>query len=206
MIEITDLTTFLLSCFLICCSPGPSTLYMIKTVARHGAMTGVYAGLGVFVADCFLIATVALGLGQIMEAYPSIQVWLRYMGAFFLAYLGVKSVMEAYKKSDDMDVHAAPPGFKAFWQSMGILLVNPKALLFMWAFLPMFVAETAGNKTLTIMALGMTLQCVSIFYMFILIGTTSWLRKQVTPSQAFKKHLNQITGVVFMGFALKMAF
>lgn len=206
MIEITDIPTFLLACCLIVFSPGPSSIYMIKTVARHGALTGVYAGLGVFVADWLLISSVALGLGQVMQAYPAIQVWLKYLGALFLAYLGVKALINAYKKEEASDIHAAPPGFKAFWQSMGILLINPKALLFMWAFLPMFVAETAINKTFTIFTLGLLLQMVSISYMVILISSTSWLRRQFAVSGKVKKWLNQITGIVFVGFAFKMAF
>lgn len=145
---LATLALFVLASGLIIVTPGPTVLLALSNGSRHGVRRACWGMAGAVLADLVLVAAVAGGLGMLLAASePAFQA-LKWIGAGYLAYLGWRLL-----RSDAALVLPAPAaggdgghgGAGAlFSRSFLVALTNPKALLFMSAFLPQFIDPAAA--------------------------------------------------------------
>jgi threonine/homoserine/homoserine lactone efflux protein len=129
---------FVAACVALALLPGPMVTLVIANGLRHGTraaltnVAGAQLGLGI------VIAIVAVGLTSLMATMGYWFDWVRFAGAAYLVWLGVK-LIRAPPQAVDPDAPAPPPRGGFFLQGLLVLLSNPKVLVFFGAFIPQFV-------------------------------------------------------------------
>jgi threonine/homoserine/homoserine lactone efflux protein len=165
MIESTTLLTYTAIVFGFVFIPGPATLIIMARSASSGSKAGVATGAGIAVGDLMHTLFAVVGISAIIAASSTLFSLIKYLGAAYLVYLGIKALLEKATTKT-----AQPTSFisakKAFKQGLIVEVLNPKTALFFLAFLPQFVDPSSGSIALQLTTLG----CV-----FILLGFISTL-------------------------------
>ncbi|EGA64078.1 LysE family translocator [Vibrio brasiliensis] len=130
---------FALSALGLACVPGPNSLLALSHGARYGYKKTVWTILGGVSGFFILISVAMFGLGAVLQAKPELMIVLQWLGAFYLAWLGLKLWFE-----DDVNVKSASDAVSVlrrelFKQGYFAALSNPKVLLFFTAFLAQFI-------------------------------------------------------------------
>lgn len=153
--DFSNYLTFVLACAAIIIVPGPTVTVIIANSMRHGPKAGLLNVAGTQVGLITMIVIVAAGLEVITTSLAFMFDWLRIAGAAYLIWLGIKLL----RSNGDLGQADGkrPLGGSWFWQGFLVIWSNPKALLFLGAFLPQFVApgENAAIQTLILGGLFM---------------------------------------------------
>jgi threonine/homoserine/homoserine lactone efflux protein len=149
----STLSLFITATLVLVFMPGPNTLYIIARSVQQGRMAGLVSSLGVQAGSLFHIAAAAFGVSALLlSSAPAFNV-VKYAGAAYLIYLGVKTLLAGEKLAETKTVEDSSLS-RAFYQGVIVNLLNPKAALFFIAFLPQFVDAGRGSITTQIMFLG----------------------------------------------------
>ncbi|BCA40188.1 MULTISPECIES: LysE family translocator [Enterobacteriaceae] len=206
MPSIETFITFLLALTLLEISPGPDMMLTIARGVGQGRRIALLTVLGnVFVAGFVQVSFLVLGLVTVVNAWPFALDLLRWVGAAYLIWLGIKMIA-----TSGTDTRLRKIVRISDWQAVkeGALnsLTNPKSLLFMFAFLPQFVDPTAGPVWLQLLVLGSIQKLagiVSLGSVAMASGTFgNWLGKH----PAFIKWQERFTGVVMVALGIRMLF
>ncbi|WP_269715181.1 LysE family translocator [Caulobacter sp. NIBR2454] len=121
-------------------TPGPANLFAIANGAEKGKAAAVIGAVGMNSASLVWFAAAALGLGALVAAFPQVFHLLTWLGAAYVAWLGVKSLLKAWKDRGEPQEQAhIKTGRSAFRDGFMVQIANPKVLLFFTAVLPPFV-------------------------------------------------------------------
>src|SRR5262245_24275692 len=134
----SSLSLFIAAALILVFMPGPNTLYIIARSIQQGRGAGIVSSLGVQVGTMIHIAAAALGLSALLLSSALAFNVVKYAGAAYLIYLGVRTLLtndsleleQAIQKADLRHV---------FYQGVVVNLLNPKTALFFFAFLPQFI-------------------------------------------------------------------
>ena len=193
-------TTWLLyvaAVFLLTVTPGPVVLMCISTSVQHGPRRALVACLGSTAAIACIMLLSMLGLGTVLASSEVLFSALKWLGAGYLAYLGVASLLSKASSLDVSDESLPVVGTQAlFARGMLVGASNPKALLFFGALFPQFIEPTAPQVS-QFLILGVTFIFFEFFWLSIYAVTAArarqWLQK---PRRA--RLVNRVTGVVFL--------
>jgi threonine/homoserine/homoserine lactone efflux protein len=143
--------------------PGPAVLLTLACSASSGPRVGVATGLGIATGDLAHTAMAVFGLSAILAASALLFTIIKYAGAAYLIYLGIRAILE---KTEFGPLMRAPQitSAQAYRQAVLAELLNPKSALFFLAFLPQFVHPENGAIALQLAILG----CL-----FVLLGAVS---------------------------------
>ena len=141
----TTLAVFAAVAFIGIATPGPTTLLALTNGSRYGLRRAAYGFAGAVASDFVLISAVAAGLGALLAASTFWFSVVKWVGAAYLAYVGLRLLMS--KGSLELD-EAQVPGARQrnraiFMKSFLTAVTNPKGYLFFSAFLPQFIAPSA---------------------------------------------------------------
>lgn len=180
LIDSTAFLVFVLAALALLVTPGPAVLYIVARSIDQGRIAGIVSALGIGVGTFFHIAAAALGVSAILVSSAVAFNVLKYLGAAYLIYLGVRKLME--RDTDELAAARAPRSLsRVFWDGVLVNLLNPKTALFFFAFLPQFVDVARGSVAAQIVVLGLTfiaLGVVSDGAYALLAGTLGgWLRR-----------------------------
>jgi threonine/homoserine/homoserine lactone efflux protein len=148
------LTLFLLAALGLLLVPGPAVTYIVTRSAAHGRRAGFASVLGVEVGSLVHSMAAALGLSALLLASALAFQVVKYAGAAYLVYLGIRTLLSR----DDEGVTAVSAEAKLghfFAKGVLVNLLNPKTALFFYAFLPQFVDPGRGAVQTQIFLLGM---------------------------------------------------
>lgn len=124
-------------------TPGLAVLYVISQGLRGGAGTAVWSACGILSANFFYFVLSATSVGAVLAASERLFLVVKYVGAAYLIYLGLKSILG--KAESLVTRMAAPePPFKIYSRGVAIQMANPKTLLFFTAIVPQFVNPRAA--------------------------------------------------------------
>lgn len=155
MIDPHHYGTFLLAALVLALLPGPGMLYILARSLGGGRHEGVQSALGTSIGGMCHVLASAIGLSALILASSLAFSAVKYAGAAYLIYLGVRTLLS--KKQIELATEGTGPRRQAFLQGVLTELLNPKTALFFLAFIPQFVDPHAGN----------------VFWQFVLLGTTS---------------------------------
>ncbi|WP_255989845.1 leucine efflux protein LeuE [Chitinolyticbacter albus] len=202
---ITDLATYALGTLIIILMPGPNSLFVLTTAGKHGTRAGFAAAGGVFCGDLALMLAAVLGVASLMHAYPVAFDLVRYLGAGYLAWLGIKLLLARARPTSQQEAPSAPTPHQAFKQALGISLVNVKAILFFMAFFPQFVDPGYPHVALTFALLGGIVQAFSMAYLSVLILASSQIARRIAARRGLASLGSRTTGLLFVSFGLRLA-
>jgi len=153
LISPSSLLLFVSGAAILLIIPGPAVLYIVSRSVAHGRPAGLVSAMGVATGTLFHIAAATLGLSALLASSALAFQFVKYLGAGYLVYLGVRTL-----RSGDVNLLDAVNGGKnlrrIFGQGVLVNLLNPKTALFFLAFLPQFVEPTRGHATVQIFELG----------------------------------------------------
>ena len=205
MFEFTALVTYIavvLGLFLI---PGPSVLLVLTRTIQGGRKVGVATGLGVACGDLIHTLCAALGLSVILMSSAAAFNAVKWAGAAYLIYLGVRAFMAKTGTHARLELPAVTPR-QAFFQAIGAEVLNPKTAIFFLAFLPQFVHPESGPSLVQFAVLGLIFSVLSAIYTSLLAISIRPLSRGIKGLSTLRRWEGKIIGTLFMGLGLKVAF
>jgi threonine/homoserine/homoserine lactone efflux protein len=156
MLDWSKLSLFIYVTSILVFMPGPNTLYVIARSIQQGRRAGIVSSFGVQTASLVHIAAAALGLSALLLSSALAFNVVKYAGAAYLIYLGVKTLLTKEKAKAAREVKSASLS-RVFYQGVVVNLLNPKTALFFFAFLPQFIDAGRGSVAMQVVLLGMIL-------------------------------------------------
>ncbi|TDR70744.1 leucine efflux protein LeuE [Paludibacterium purpuratum] len=211
MLGITDLTTYVIGVIVIVLLPGPNSLYVLSVAAQRGILQGFRGACGIFVGDSILMTLAATGAAGLLKANPMLFAVIKYAGGAYLTWLGIMMLrggLRGWRMRGRELPEATVPAMalsRPFTRSLGISLMNPKAILFFVSFFVQFVDPAYPYPALTFLVLGAILQCFSALYLSTLIFTGTRLAQTFRRRQGLSALLKGGVGTLFLGFGAKLA-
>jgi threonine/homoserine/homoserine lactone efflux protein len=198
----TALIAFVAAAALLTITPGLDTAMVLRTAAVEGHRTAALAALGIVLGCLAWGAAVALGLGVLLAASSLAYTALKWAGAAYLAWLGIKLMLQPRSRFD-LD---ATGGQRGNWLARGFLnnLLNPKIGVFYVSFLPQFVPAHVAAAPF-IFLLAAIHAALGIGWFAALIAATSPIKRWLAR-QSVVRWIDRVTGAVFIGFGLRLAF
>src|SRR3569833_609437 len=150
-----DLWLFVFSGLLLNITPGPDTALVVARSTQLGLRGGVAASFGITGGIVVHITAAAIGLSALIAASATAFSIIKYVGAAYLIYIGLRMMFARHAAgADAAPLAAAPPMRSVFWQGFFSNALNPKVAIFYLAFLPQFVSNDAPSKALAFLFLG----------------------------------------------------
>ncbi len=187
MPDLPTLAVFLLAALVLLLVPGPAVLYIVTRSAAHGRRAGFASVLGIEVGSLIHSMAAALGLSALLLASALAFQIVKYAGAAYLVYLGVRAFLS---RDDDAAplVPAQANLMQLFARGLVVNLLNPKTALFFYAFLPQFVDPHRGPPQAQIFLLGMMFvvlaTCTDGLYSLLASSVGRWIFKTVRVRRA----------------------
>lgn len=153
MIDPSSFLIFMTAALLLLLAPGPAVLYIVARSIDQGARAGVVSSLGMFAGGFFHVAAAAFGLSAILMTSALAFSVVKYAGAAYLIYLGIKTLTSA-RNVQPVDAPEQRPLRRIFREAVIVQMLNPKAAIFFFAFLPQFVNPERGSALVQILVLG----------------------------------------------------
>ncbi|MGH9941620.1 MAG: LysE family translocator [Pyrinomonadaceae bacterium] len=134
-------------------TPGPNTLYIIARSVQQGRTAGIVSSLGVEVGTLIHVAAAALGISALLVSSALAFNLVKYAGAAYLIYLGIKTLLTREKAAASEAIEAKSLR-RTFSQAVLVNVLNPKSALFFFAFLPQFIDAERGAAVTQILLFG----------------------------------------------------
>jgi threonine/homoserine/homoserine lactone efflux protein len=202
----TVILAFALVAFIGIATPGPTVLLALSNGSRHGLRAASFGMAGAVLSDFVLIGAVAIGLGALLAASEFWFTVLKWLGVFYLAFLGVMLLRS--KGSLDTSLQGgggsvATSRRALFSKSFLVAATNPKGYLFFTAFLPQFIVPTEP-QAMQYLTLAIVFATIDLLVMFgyALLGTQA-VRLLRTSGALW---LDRICGGVLLALAGSLAF
>jgi threonine/homoserine/homoserine lactone efflux protein len=149
----SSLLLFVSTALVLLAIPGPAVLYVTSRSIGQGRSAGFVSALGIGVGTLVHAAAAAVGLSALLMSSAIAFSAVKYLGAGYLIYLGVQKL----RREESLAPSEEAPRTKlsrVFGQGIVVNILNPKAALFFFAFLPQFVDASRGHVALQILLLG----------------------------------------------------
>lgn len=203
MPDANSLLLFMLATIALNVTPGPDMLYVITRSVGQGRAAGVASSLGI-AAGCFVhILAVTFGLASLMMAVPAAYEVVKYAGAAYLIYLGVRTLTSRQPKDAETPIKDTSLQ-KIFLQGVITNVLNPKVALFFLAFLPQFV-NRESNVAAQIIFLGILFNTSGTLVNVMVALAASYTGVQFKTRIGNSSVFRWLTGGVFIGLGVRLA-
>lgn len=188
----------------LCVSPGPAVLYVTSQGIAGGFRSSLFANLGIVSGNVVYFAASALGLGALILASGDLFALVKWCGAAYLIWLGVRMFLGAARSGPSDVPPNAVRARRIYRTGLVVQLANPKNLVFFVAILPPFI-DPARSVPLQILILGVTSQAIEIVtlaaYGAAASGAGRWLRES-----HFAVWADRVAGSLLAAIGVGLAF
>jgi len=198
---IQDYGAFVVAVIVFLAIPGPGNLAIITSTGKGRILGGLAATLGIMVGDQVLIWLAVAGVAALLAAYPAAFAAVQWLGAGYLAYLGVRLLIA---KEGDRPTIDIPMG-QYFRQSVLITLLNPKAIVFYMAFFPLFIDPRHNLGFVSFAVMAATVAVLTFLYGLVATLLTHGLAERLRADRRIGQVLQKLAGVMLLGFGAKLA-
>lgn len=202
---IENFWTFLVTAFIFIMTPGIDTVFILNTALSQGKKAGIYASLGINAGILVHTLFAALGLSMLIAKSVTAFLIIKYMGAFYLIYLGISKIKEKDSSLNFEAILEAKSAQKNFTSGIITNVLNPKVALFFISFFPQFIRLDALNNPLPFLILGLMYAAMGILWFCFLSIFASIISVKLKNSKHTGFWLNKLSGLVFILMGLKMA-
>ena len=159
--DVYTILTFVVASIVIVVVPGPTITVIVANSLKYGSKAGLLNILGTQFGLGLMLIPLALGFQVIIGFLTGVFGWLRFLGAAYLVWLGIRNLLSDGRLGV-ADDEAISGQASFFWQGFWVILSNPKVLLFFGAFLPQFISPE-GNAGLQTLFLGVIFMILATF-------------------------------------------
>jgi threonine/homoserine/homoserine lactone efflux protein len=201
MFGISDYGAFVAAFVLLLFLPGPGNLALITSTSQGGMRGGVASVLGLLLGDQVLLWMTVAGVAALLQSYPQLFMSLQWLGAAYLAWLGARMVLAKAGEGPSIKI---TPG-KYFKETMFITLLNPKAIMFYFAFFPQFIDPEQHQGVTTFVFMALTIAVLGFIYCFGVVLITHYMAERIRANPKMSGFLQKLAGMCLIGFGLKLA-
>jgi threonine/homoserine/homoserine lactone efflux protein len=204
MPDLSQVTIFAGASLALLLIPGPAVLYILARSVNQGRPAGLASVLGIETANFCHALAAALGLSAILLSSALAFNVVKYLGAFYLIYLGIRK-LAARQEDNSQEIIYTQSLWHIYSQGVIVNLLNPKVALFFFAFLPQFVNVGRGNATGQILALGALFVGMAIITdsCYALLGSS--IAQRLKGNLRFLKGQRYFSGLVYLGLGISTA-
>jgi len=207
MFNETRFFLFLTAAVLLAVAPGPGMLYVLARSLAGGKREGVLSALGTFLGGMVHVFAAALGISIILAKSAMAFATVKYVGAAYLCFLGVRMILDARKETSAGD--QIPQNVKVarnpLWQGVATEVLNPKTALFFLSFIPQFVVRGSGHVFLQFVTLGTISVVLNTTADLIVIALAGPLGERIRASATFRRRQRTVTGAIMIGLGTYLA-
>jgi threonine/homoserine/homoserine lactone efflux protein len=204
MIESSQFYFFLGATLALLLVPGPAVLYIVARSINQGRLAGLISVLGVETANLLHVVGASLGLSAILLSSAIAFNAVKYAGAAYLIYLGIRKLIGNESKQQNEEIKQDRL-WRIYAQGFVVNLLNPKTALFFFAFLPQFINPTGNNPATQFFFLGVIFVALAIItdagYAFL----ASSVANKLKGNRRFSKGQRYVTGCVYIGLGVSTA-
>lgn len=200
-------TIFFSAAFAINISPGPDLIYILSKTIAGGRKIGIASSLGVCSGAMVHVLAAALGLSAILATSAFAFSVVKYIGAAYLIYLGIRAFRSKGATFDKIEAGGRETTpWQAFKQGALVDILNPKVAIFFMAFLPQFVRSELGGTAGQIIFLGSLVILVAIVVEFVIVMVAAQTTEFFRKNKNISIWLDRLLGSVLVGLGLRLAF
>jgi threonine/homoserine/homoserine lactone efflux protein len=198
-----NFSLFLLAALVIAAVPGPGIFYVAARTIAGGRKAGIASTFGNATGGLVHVVAGGLGVSAIILASAELFTVLKFAGALYLVWLGLKTFREA---------GVAQPGpiepvgaRQAFRNGVVVEALNPKTAAFFLAFVPQFIDPAAGHAALQFIALGLISVTLNTLADVIVVAVAATARATLSRKPALERRLRQGSGLFIAGLGISLA-
>ncbi|MER9258145.1 LysE family translocator [Mesorhizobium sp. M0619] len=204
MIDLSTLTAYIAVVLGFVFIPGPATLLTVARATSSGTRVGVATGAGVAAGDVFHTVMAMVGISAIIATSATLFSIVKYIGAAYLVYLGIRAIIER-APADPTAGALAISASKAFRQAVLTEVLNPKTALFFLAFLPQFVRPENGSVMLQLMTLGVIFVLLGLFSTVVFAVSAGRLGAFLRRNPSVVKWQGKVVGAIYCALGVRLA-
>jgi len=199
----TNFTLFLLAALVIAAIPGPGIFYVAARTLSGGKCAGIASTFGTALGGLVHVIAGGLGVSAIILASAELFTVLKFAGALYLVWLGLKTFREARQLLPEQ---IAPIDSKrAFRDGVLVEALNPKTAAFFLAFIPQFLDPAGSYPALQFMALGIVSVALNTLVDFIVVLMASTAHSGLARRPQLLRRLRQGSGLFIAGLGISLA-
>ena len=204
MVLETNLILFLTASLALIVAPGPDNILVLARGIAQGRRAALVSAAGASVGLVVHSAFAAVGLSALLQQSATAYSVVKYAGAAYLIYLGIKALLDMESFAVTGETAQARLG-SVFFQAVASNVLNPKVALFFLAFLPQFADPAAGDAAPQLLVLGLTFALLT-WMIFSALGYFSGsLGNWLVSRPKLADGLRWLTGGVLIGLGLRLA-
>src|SRR5271165_36927 len=205
MFDGTRFLLFLTAAVMLAIAPGPGMLYVLARSLAGGKREGVLSAFGTFLGGMVHVIAAALGVSIILAKSAVAFATVKYVGAAYLCFLGVRMILEGRTEKGAADVDMSLRARNPLWQGVATEVFNPKTALFFLSFIPQFVNRSGGHVFLQFVTLGTISVVMNTTADLIVIALAGPLGARIRSSATFRRRQRTVTGEIMFGLGTYLA-
>ena len=200
---IPNFSLFLLAALVIAAVPGPGIFYVAARTLAGGRKAGIASTFGNATGGLVHVIAGGLGVSAVIMTSAELFTALKFAGALYLVWLGIKTFREA---GVVLPEPIAPVGARqAFSDGVVVEALNPKTAAFFLAFIPQFIEPASGHPAMQFIALGLISVTLNTAADVIVVGIAASARATLSRKPRLVQRLRQGSGLFIAGLGVSLA-
>jgi len=204
LMEGASFSTFLFAALMLNIAPGPDMVYVMARSVGQGRLAGFVSAFGIFAGCLAHMLAAALGIAALLRSSVLAFQAIRYAGAAYLLYLGIRFLFQPAKPTHLQQFDRSNLR-SIFLQGVVTNVLNPKVALFFLAFLPQFVDTKCGSVALQVVFLGMIFNTSGTLVNLAVAYAASGLGELFRQNPSLARVQHRLTGCVCVGLGIRVA-
>lgn len=205
MVDTATLITYVLIVTGFVFIPGPATLLTVARSTTSGTRVGISTGLGIAAGDLVHTAMAIVGISAVIAASALLFSVVKYLGAAYLIYIGIRAMMQKVSAGDEPRAIAISAQ-GAFRQAIVAEVLNPKTALFFLAFLPQFVTPSSGSVAAQLAILGLVFVALGLLSTVVFAVASGVLGNVLRRNRTVLRWQGKVVGSVYCALGARLAF
>lgn len=205
MIETHKFVLFLTASLVLAATPGPGMLYVLSRTVAGGKREGISSSLGTFLGGLVHVIAAAAGLSIVLATSAVAFYVVKYAGAGYLIYLGIKMIWNADHDLDATGLVSTGTRGSSFLQGVFTEVLNPKTALFFLSFIPQFVPRHGSHVFAGFLLLGLISVTLNTTGDLLAVMLAAPLKRLFTRSRRAQIRQRQVSGVAMIALGAYVA-
>lgn len=201
LMGITDAWQLIIATMVFLLLPGPGTFCILTCTAKQGLRGGFASLAGIMLGDAVLMLLAAIGVAALLQAHPVLFKGLQYLGAGYLAYLGLQLL---FAKSEGIGAAVPFSNLADFRRGFLVTIINPKAIVFYMAFFPLFIDPATHRGSVTFIAMAAIISCCTLLYGSLLVLAGNAAAVRLKSDRRIASLASKAAGIFLIGFGIKL--
>jgi threonine/homoserine/homoserine lactone efflux protein len=203
MLDAHRFILFLAAAIVLAVTPGPGIFYVLARTLAGGRREGFQSSFGTFFGGLFHVFAAALGVSAILAASAVAFHTVKYAGAAYLVFLGIKMIRS---RNAELPTQTSAPQGGAFRQGILTEALNPKTALFFLSFIPQFIAPERGHIFFQFATLGVLSVTLNTAADLAVVSLAAPLERKLKSSARFRRDQRTASGLGMIGLGAYVAF